>query len=481
MASILIIDDDRAFCDAFSRRIHRMGHSAVFALTLKDGVGLAKAHEFDVIMLDVGLPDGDGIQSVPVIKKMHYDPEIIIITGAGDPDGAELAIRWGAWDYIEKPASVNAITLPLSRALAYRKEKKGGDFPPDLNRDGIIGNSHRLRSCLNLVSKAASSDVSVLIQGETGVGKELLARAIHRNSPRAKEPFIVVDCAAIPESLVEGILLGYEKGAFTGADHKQIGLVEQAHKGTLFLDEVGELPSSIQKAFLRVLQEHRYRPLGSKIEVSSDFRLISATNRKLETMVKTDAFRKDLLYRIYSFSIPVPPLRERPEDILELAMYHISEKCRKTGILTKGFSPDFFEAIGNYHWPGNVRELFNALESAMATAGEEPVLFPNHLPDQIRIKIARSSIGKTAKGGSGPIPVTAESLQTSQVPETYRDFRNRLLETGEKKYFAVICDLAKGNVNEACRLAGLSKSRLYFFLQKHGISLADFKYDEAQE
>lgn len=475
MANILIIDDEHYFCDVLSRRVNRMGHQAVYTLTLTDGIKMALSQDFDVILLDVQLPDGNGIQAIPKFQELAYSPEIIIITGSGDPDGAELAIKWGAWDYIEKPASVEALTLPLIRALEYRKEKKDRGSRLTLKREHIIGNSPQMRSCLELVAQAAKSDVNVIIQGETGTGKELLARAVHQNSSLSEGPFIVVDCAAIPESLVEGLLFGHEKGVFTGADRKQVGLIEQADKGTLFLDEVGELPLSVQKAFLRVLQEHRYRPLGSKTEVKSDFRLISATNRRLDDMVRAEKFREDLLYRISSFSIVSPPLRNRSEDISDLAMYYVAGKCEKSAILTKGFSPDFFEAIGSYEWPGNVRELFNALDSALASAGEDPVLFPRHLPVKIRAQIARSSVGDSPETDLDPVNIVAKTFVHDQSPETYKEFRNRLLETGENHYFLKSCELAKGNVKQACQITGLSKSRLYHFLQKYNISLSDYK------
>lgn len=479
MANVLIIDDDRFFCDILSRRINRLGHNSAFTLTLKDGVAMANTRTFDVIMLDVQLPDGDGIEAIPEFQKLGYAPEIIIITGSGNPDGAELAIQWGAWDYIEKPASVEAITLPLLRALEFRKEKKENKPELPLERDEIIGDSPQFKTCLDLVAQAAASDVSVLIQGETGTGKELLARAIHQNSPRSDQPFIVVDCGAIPESLVEGILLGHEKGVFTGAEKKQIGLVEQANNGTLFLDEIGELPLSIQKSFLRVLQEKRYRPLGGKSEKKSDFRLISATNRRLEKMVSENLFRKDLLYRVRSFSIVAPPLKERAEDISDLAMYYVTQKSKKTNSLTKGFSPDFFMALSAYSWPGNVRELFNTLESALASAGEQPILYPQHLPVKLRTKIARTSVA--------PQKTSEQSQETRQTTDSlsdlcdlsndlsYKDFKEQLLEAGEKKFFNHICSSTQGDAKAAMAASGLSKSRFYHFLQKYGISLADFK------
>lgn len=211
MATILIIDDDRVFCDVLSRAVSRLGHNSTFALTLKDGLETVLSQDFDVVMLDVQLPDGNGITAIPRIREMPSPPEVIIITGSGDPDGAELAIKCGAWDYIEKPASADAMTLPLIRALEYRKEKQAKAPLTALDRKEIIGDSPKMKACLDLVAQAANSDINVLITGETGTGKELLARTIHQNSPRNNEPFIVIDCSVLPEPLVESLLFVHEK------------------------------------------------------------------------------------------------------------------------------------------------------------------------------------------------------------------------------------------------------------------------------
>ncbi len=208
--------------------------------------------------------------------------------------------------------------------------------------------------------------MNVLLTGETGTGKEVFARAIHENSARAEHNFVVVDCTALPATLVESVLFGHEKGAFTGADRAQAGLIKQAHSGTLFLDEIGELPLAVQKAFLRVLQEHRFRPVGAKREVESNFRLIAATNRNLEKMVQDGTFRSDLLFRVRTLTVELPPLSARKEDIKELAMYHMARVCERYQIGTKGFSPEFFDALMAYEWPGNVRELVNAMERAVS-------------------------------------------------------------------------------------------------------------------
>ncbi|RLB62102.1 MAG: sigma-54-dependent Fis family transcriptional regulator, partial [Deltaproteobacteria bacterium] len=354
MAKILIIDDEEMMCATLSTLVERKKHIATSAMTLREGIDLAASEDFDVVFLDVKMPDGNGLDALPTIEASPSNPEVIIMTGFGDPNGAELAIKCGAWDYIEKGFSIKEITLSLERALQYRKEKKEADLkrkPIRLKRENIIGSSPALNNCLDLVAQAAESDANVFITGETGTGKELFARAVYENSLRSKENFVVVDCTSLPETLVESLLFGHERGSFTGADRSQNGLVRQAHKGTLFLDEVGELPMTLQKSFLRVLQEHRFRPVGSNKEVESEFRLIAATNRDLDAMVESGEFRSDLLFRLRTFIIELPPLRERREDIKELARYHIDKFCNQYSLDSKGFSPEFLQTLMSYPWP----------------------------------------------------------------------------------------------------------------------------------
>ncbi|MEW5725911.1 MAG: sigma-54 dependent transcriptional regulator, partial [Thermodesulfobacteriota bacterium] len=380
MARVLIIDDDKQYCDLLGQAVRRLGHDVSMAHTLAGGLEAAQGAEFDVVFLDVRMPDGSGLDYLPPVKAVASSPEVIIITGLGDPDGAEMAIKSGAWDYVQKGSSIKDIILPLVRALQYREEKTTVRGPVVLKREGIIGSSPLVRENLDLMAQAAHSNANVLIVGETGTGKELFARAIHENSRRAGGNFVVVDCAALPDTLVESVLFGHAKGAFTGADRAQEGLIRQADEGTLFLDEVGELPLAVQGAFLRVLQEQRFRPVGGQAEVTSDFRLVAATNRDLDQMAAKGHFRHDLLFRLKSFVIEMVPLNECLEDLRELTVYYIAKLCErnKTGI--KGFSPDFLDALSAYKWPGNVRELVHTIDRALAAAQEEPTLYPKHLP-----------------------------------------------------------------------------------------------------
>jgi two-component system, NtrC family, response regulator len=264
MAKVLIIDDEPMMSDVLAKMVQRLGHQVVSSQTLKEGLTQAAFSGFDVVFLDIFLPDGNGLEALPEIRSTKSTPEVIIITGSGDPDGAALAIKNGAWDYIQKPSSLEGMTLPFIRALQYREEKLARKPLTVLNRSGIIGNSPSILKCLDQVAQVAASDLNVLITGETGTGKELFARAIHDNSLRMKKNFVVVDCTSIPENLVESTLFGYAKGAFTGADRSFDGLIKQADGGTLFLDEVGNFHSPSKRSFCGSCKNIVFDPCGVK-------------------------------------------------------------------------------------------------------------------------------------------------------------------------------------------------------------------------
>ena len=457
-AEILVVDDDQELCRMLIEHLRRSGHQADGANTLGEGLKLARSHAYDVVFLDVQMPDGNGLDYLPRFKDVSSSPEVIIITGKGDPNGAQHAISSGAWSYIEKPHVVRDLLLHLTRALQYREEKKRiKTVPVALKRDNIIGNSQQIKTCLDQVAKAAACDASVLVTGETGTGKEVFAQAVHDNSHRAGGNFVVVDCAALPENLIESTLFGHARGAFTGADRDKDGLVKHADGGTLFLDEVGELPLAIQKAFLRVLQEHTYRPVGGTRETKSNFRVIAATNRDLTERVHSGKFRSDLLFRLQGIWIKLPPLREHIEDIKELTTYYIHKLCHRYGLDGKGIAPDFINALSTYHWPGNVRELFQILENVMAEASHHPTLFARHLPDHLRVLQAQAGI-RTATSAS---PSNPEITAIDSLPP-WRDYKEHF----ELSYIRKLLDHTGGNVSAACRISGLSRTRLYQLMKK---------------
>jgi two-component system NtrC family response regulator len=463
MATVLIIDDDKLICDWISNVVTRLGHHPVSTHLLREGLRKVQSEPFDIVFLDVQMPDGSGLEIMPKIKAARSSPEIIVITGLGDPDEAELAIQTGAWDYIEKPASFDTLKLPIIRALEYRAERKPEKQPLVLKRKNIIGDSPKITSCLELLAQAAGSNVNVLITGETGTGKELFAKAVHYNSSRAKRNFVVVDCTALPETLVESVLFGHARGAFTGADRSEEGLIKQADGGTLLLDEIGELPFLIQKRFLRVIQEHRFRPVGGRQEIESDFRLVAATNRNLESMVREGRFREDLFFRLRTLIIELPPLRELLEDIKKLTVFYINALCERFRIVPKGASPEFWEVVTEYKWPGNVRELIQALEKALLSAEDEPILFPKHLPTYIRIHVARNSFPK--KPASQDQPEIPSSVP--KVPAKLKEIRKAAVSEAEQQYLKDLISFVGGDINKACRISGLSRSRFYTLLRKY--------------
>ncbi|MBU1002332.1 MAG: sigma-54 dependent transcriptional regulator [Proteobacteria bacterium] len=499
---ILVIDDDRDVRGTMQSLLSRMLLQCETAGTLADGLDALQGGEFDLVFLDVRLPDGNGLDALPQITAMPGSPEVIILTGQGDPDGAELAIQGGVWDYLVKPSPIKQTMLSVQRALKYRMEKKGA-APVALVLNDMVGHGPEMKQVFDFIAQAARSHAGVLITGETGTGKELTARTIHENSFRSEGNFVVVDCASLTESLVESTLFGHRKGSFTGADKDRTGLVKLADGGTLFLDEVGEMPLSTQKSFLRVLQEKRFRPVGETREEKSDFRIISATNKDLEQMVDAGRFRGDLLFRMKAMTLELPPLRCRRGDIKSLAMHHVSQLCEQYDAPVKGFGSDFFEVLCSYDWPGNVRELFNVLERAFVAAGEERTLYAMHLPRDVRIKVAKASLG----GGAAPSRKDSsvqrgpesepEDLQASgpaEVPGTQaplspvqghapalggmdslfarstpslKEFKSQM----EKHYLEQLITMHGGEVKAILLASGLSRSHFYALLKKNDVQM----------
>lgn len=461
MAQLLIIDDDPKIRLFLSDILEGWGHVSAQAGTAREGKRQVEENNFDIVLLDLDLPDENGLQILPDLIRSASNPEVIIITGTGDINGAKLAFKYGAWDYIQKPFTIDEVSLPIARALEYRREKKGPSIPFLLNRQEIIGESNAMQSCLDEVARAAVSNASVLITGETGTGKELFARAIHQNSKRASCNFVALDCGAIPETLAEECFFGHEKGAFTGADTQRDGVIKQADGGTLFLDEIGDLAPGIQKSLLRTLQEKTVRPLGGR-EIAVDFRLIAATNRDLVKRIADNTFREDLLFRVQGLLIHLPPLRKRDNDIHEITLKKIPQICTENGSGIKGLSPEFMNSLSAHSWPGNVRELINVLEFACASAGDDPTLHPKHLPAEYRTALLYMDNGKNLAED-----YPEEEKNDGETFPKLADHRAR----AERRYFEQLIARAKGNREEACKLAGISQARLYGILKKYNLSL----------
>ncbi len=466
MARVLIIDGDRTVCDFIADTVHGMGYKACCASSFHDGLLQLENGDFEVVFVNVQLSDGNGLDLLPRFREKVLGPEVIVMTAYGNQDHAELAIKNGAWDYIQKPHGLKNIKIIIARALQYQAETKNRSAALSINRENIIGNSRPIMECLEIVSQAASGNANSLICGETGTGKEIFAAAIHNNSARAHYNFVVVDCSALPDNLVESVLFGHEKGSYTGADRNREGLVAQAHKGTLFLDEIGELPLIVQKTFLRVIQERRYRPVGAIKEIESDFTLISATNRDLSEMVRVGEFRGDLLYRLNTIQINLPPLRQHKEDLEALSIRWVEKLCNQYKIPLKGFTSEFISVLQTYDWPGNVRELNQAIERALASAGSSQLIFPKDLPVDIRAKIARDSVPP-------PLAISNE-LQNkdngfSLIP-TLDSSRAAAILNIEHSYLSSLMAHTQGDIPDAVKISGLSRARFYALLKKHSIA-----------
>ncbi|MFZ5568946.1 MAG: sigma-54-dependent transcriptional regulator [Thermodesulfobacteriota bacterium] len=472
MYTILIIDDDKAVSKMLGAMIRRMNCEPVCCATIAEGLAVLRDRYCDAVLLDVQLPDGYGLDIIPAIRASASEPEVVILTGFGTADGAEIAIKNGAWDYIRKSDSPQEVTLSLKRVIDYRREKdQTRTEPVALKLDHIVGKSKAIKACYDQVARAAAGNASVLISGETGTGKEIFARAIHANSSRSEANIVVVDCAALPATLVESLLFGHEKGAYTGAESTREGLVAQADGGTLFLDEVGEMQPEIQRVFLRVLQERRYRPVGGRHERASDFRLIAATNQNLNHLADSGGFRKDLLYRIRAIEIHLPPLRERPEDISPLVFHYLTKICDRSRIGFKGVSADFLAVLNDYPWPGNVRELINALETALSNAGPDLTLISRYLPQNIRLHAVRKEFDPASAVRDGQPGAASTGPDLSRFPLTYKIFKKNALAAAEKQYLEELLSASGNRTETALRLSGLSRSRFYELIKQHNLSL----------
>ncbi|GAB6036222.1 sigma-54 dependent transcriptional regulator [Fundidesulfovibrio butyratiphilus] len=477
MPTILVVDDDAGIRETFKSLCRRMRFDFLGAGSLSEALSILAQHEVDVALLDIRLPDGNGLEALPDFQRGPNPPEVIILTGLGDPDGAEMAISGGAWDYLVKPAPIKQTMLSLTRALKYRKDKQAQAPAVALRREAVVGSSPGIEACLDQVAQACRLNGPVLILGETGTGKELFARTIHANSARFQGPFVPVDCASLTETLLESTLFGHRKGAFTGAGADRTGLVTLADGGTLFLDEVGEMSLGIQKSFLRVLQEKRYRPVGATAERESDFRLIAASNRDLEAMAEAGSFRPDLLFRLKTFTLVLPPLRERAGDIKALAVGHLDALCQRFGFPTKGLGSDFIEMLAAYDWPGNVRELFGVLERALAAAGTEPTLYAKHLPMRVRIQVTKANVERSQHGEKTvPGQGASQSVQPRPDPPALGPMgalpplkEYKLLH--ERRYLDALLLETGRDLPAMLEISGLSRSHFYALLKKHKMTL----------
>jgi DNA-binding NtrC family response regulator len=388
-ARVLVVDDDAGTREVFGELLQRWGYEVEQTSDGHDALKLTSELHPDVIISDLVMPKLDGLALARALREESPETPLIIITGKGTIDAAVEAVREGVFDFVEKPLDPARLKVILQRALEKRHiehemqvlRRRLGQVDAGV---GLIGQSPAMRRVMDLVEKVAPSKASVVITGQSGTGKEMVARAIHQLSPRRDKPFIAINCSAIPAGLMESEMFGHERGAFTGADQRRLGAWELADGGTLFLDEVAEIPIDLQAKFLRVLEDERVRRLGGKSEISVDVRVISATNRDLKDEIKTGRFREDLYFRLNVFQIPLAPLKERRDDIPLLVQHFIDRFSREGGKKLLGVSPQSMKFLCDYAWPGNIRELRNTLERAVILCGGG-VIDVEHLPAELSV------------------------------------------------------------------------------------------------
>ncbi|MBX2812159.1 MAG: sigma-54 dependent transcriptional regulator [Myxococcales bacterium] len=469
MAKVIIIDDNSTIREGASVVIRREGHDVWSADNGAEGVRLTKEHAVDMVFTDLKM---DGLDGIGVLKAIReYDPEVavVIITAFGTIDNAVDAIKLGAFDYVQKPFSPDTLRHKLLRGLEWRQSHhrrarlEGTQEVLSQTRDrshhrnpsdafeGMIGMSPPMQKLFGTLERIAQSGASVAISGESGTGKELVASALHNRSPRRHGPLIKVNCGAIPENLLESELFGHEKGAFTGAIKRKLGRFELADGGTIFLDEIGELPLGMQVKLLRVLQEKVVDRVGGERPTKIDVRVVSATNRKLWSEVEAGRFREDLFYRLQVVPIAIPPLRERTEDIVPLARHFLSNFRARTNPGVLRFSTETERRLSSYHFPGNVRELMNIVEQALVFANP-PEITPNELPTPISGHLSTDT-------GTRHDPI----LKRGAMGLT------EFLESVERREILAAYEEARGVKTETARQLGIKTSALYYKLEKYGI------------
>ncbi len=452
MSHIVVIDDERSMREFLQILLEREGHEVVSCSDVKGALAALEDREPDMVFSDLKLPDGTGMEVLKTVRERYPDAQVIMMTAFATAENAVEAMRLGAYDYQLKPFKVSEVRALTQKALekvqllrdnrALRAQLKG------LER--LVGQSARMREVAELVGKVAPTKTSVLIEGESGTGKELVARAIHEASPRAAGPFVPVNFGAIPETLIEAELFGHAAGAFTGAARARGGLFEAAHQGTLLLDEVGELPASMQVKLLRVLQERSVRRVGEERERPIDVRILAATNKVLQDMVRQGSFREDLYYRLNVVRIVVPPLRERLEDVPLLARAFMARFAQDQGKVLEGIAPEAMRALTRYGFPGNVRELENYMERAVALAGGALITLGD-LPEELRAATPDSSLGDL-------LAFPEEGVELEGV---LASLERRLIEEAMRR--------AGGVKTRAAELLGLSFRSLRYRLQRLGV------------
>lgn len=469
MPRLLVIDDETSILHAFRRAFRGPEVALVTASTAGEGLERAAADRPDVIILDINLPDQTGLETFGRLRQRDARVPIILITGQGTTDTAIEAMKLGAFDYLLKPLDVPEVRELVQRAFVVSRTMQtpavvGDDEALPDRADALVGRCSAMQQVYKAIGRAAPQDVTVLVLGESGTGKELVARAIYQHSRRAAGPFLAINCAAIPETLLESELFGHERGAFTGADRRRIGKFEQCSGGTLFLDEIGDMTPLTQTKILRVLQEQRFERVGGNETIQTDVRLIAATNRDLGKFVEEGRFRQDLFYRLRVFTIHLPPLRERGEDLPLLVAYFLRRFSRELGKDVQQASPETMEILRRHPWPGNLRELQSALKYAILNA-MGPVLLPDFLPPSMR--------QETAPGAPAVPPKFPawESYVEERIRLGSENLYAECLEQMERLVLTRVLRETDGNQVQAARILGITRGSLRTKIRALGITI----------
>ncbi|MBI5250925.1 MAG: sigma-54-dependent Fis family transcriptional regulator [Desulfomonile tiedjei] len=469
MGTILVVDDDAQLRHSFEKLLQSEGHAVRTSATGEAGLEIVKTKVPDAVIMDVRLPGMDGLQTFQAMHEIEPKLPVIIMTAFGTTDTAIEATKLGAYDYVLKPFEIpemlNTIEKALEAGRFMRSRVEMDVVPAGDSAEAILGRSRAMQEVFKAIGRVASTDATVLIRGESGTGKELVARAIYQHSIRSDKPFLIINCVAIPETLLESELFGYEKGAFTGAITRRVGKIEQANGGTVFLDEIGDMPFSIQAKILRLLQEKSIERLGGRFPIPVDVRVLAATNRDLEAALAEGRFREDLYYRLKVVTLRLPPLRERAADILMLADYFLKKHAKEMNVNSPGLTDEAKAVLNNYSWPGNVRELGNTIQKA--------IIFSRGAP------INAEEISQAIRGESA-----ARETVSDRDDDTIRDWVRGALASGSgDKMFTDVIDrfagllitealnLTGGNRSQAAKLLGLSRPTLLAKIEKYGIRI----------
>ncbi|HMN68953.1 MAG TPA: sigma-54 dependent transcriptional regulator [Bdellovibrionales bacterium] len=460
--SVLIVDDESELRKSVASVLGSAMPGYVFKVTEasngREAVEAVRAHDFDLVLMDVRMPEMDGLEALAQIKASDPRVFVVIMTAHSNLQDAVAAIRSGAYDYVEKPVQPEKLATIVKKAIETQEMVSSLAISAPVLDDDVdsefVGSSKKMREIFDLINRLSQVDTTVLIRGENGTGKELVARAIHFNSPRKHGEFVAINCGAIPESLMESELFGHEKGAFTGASERKIGKFQLANKGTIFLDEVAELKPDMQVKLLRVLQEKRFTPVGSNREVASNARVIAATNRNLEKMIEDHTFREALFYRLNVMPIFLPPLRERLDDLENLINHFVRRFNRKMNRQVVGFAPEALEVLLKYRWPGNIRELENLIERSFIVENS-PLIQLQSLPDALR--------------------TAAQSEINFDLPDSYSgplDF-DRFKERTEKEFIVQALKANRGRINQTVAQANIPKNTLLRKIKKYSINVRE--------